>query len=241
MTDRSPTRPLDGRLALVTGASRGIGAATAQALAADGAHVILVARSATDLEKVEDAIHAAGGSATIAPLDLIEAESIGRLAQAISGRWQALDILVLNAATLGTLAAVPAIDAREFARLLTLNIAAPQALIAAFDPMLRASKDARVVALTTGVAAKPRAYWAAYGASKAALEGMVEAYGQEVRNISAIRTHIVDPGPTRTAMRARAYPGEDPATLKTPDVVGRAIADLVASDAEDGARIVLPK
>lgn len=241
MTDRSPTRPLDGRLALVTGASRGIGAATAQALAADGAHVILVARSATDLEKVEDAIHAAGGSATIAPLDLIEAESIGRLAQAISGRWQALDILVLNAATLGTLAAVPAIDAREFARLLTLNIAAPQALIAAFDPMLRASKDARVVALTTGVAAKPRAYWAAYGASKAALEVMVEAYGQEVRNISAIRTHIVEPGPTRTAMRARAYPGEDPATLKTPDVVGRAIADLVASDAEDGARIILPK
>ena len=241
MTDRSPTRPLDGRLALVTGASRGIGAATAQALAADGAHVILVARSATDLEKVEDAIHAAGGSATIAPLDLIEAESIGRLAQAISGRWQALDILVLNAATLGTLAAVPAIDAREFARLLTLNIAAPQALIAAFDPMLRASKDARVVALTTGVAAKPRAYWAAYGASKAALEVMVETYGQEVRNISAIRTHIVEPGPTRTAMRARAYPGEDPATLKAPDVVGRAIADLVASDAEDGARIVLPR
>jgi len=241
MTDTASSGPLAGRLALVTGASRGIGAATAQALAADGAHVILVARSAPDLEKVEDAIHAAGGSATIAPLDLIEAESIGRLAQAIGERWPALDILVLNAATLGTLAAVPAIDAKEFARQLTLNVAAPQALIAAFDSMLRASRDARVVALTTGVAARPRAYWSAYGASKAALEVMIDAYGQEVRNISAIRTHIVEPGPTRTAMRARAYPGEDPATLKTPDVVGRAIANLIASDTPDGARIVLPK
>jgi len=241
MTDTTPSQPLAGRLALVTGASRGIGAATAMALAADGAHVILVARSVPDLELIEDAIHAAGGNATIAPLDLIEAESIGRLAQAIGERWGALDILVLNAATLGTLAAVPAIDTKEFARQLTLNIAAPQALIAAFDPMLRASADARVIGLTTGVAAAPRAYWGAYGASKAALEVLIAAYGQEVRNVSAVRTHIVEPGATRTAMRARAYPGEDPATLKTPDVVGRAIADLIASDAPDGARIALPK
>jgi NAD(P)-dependent dehydrogenase (short-subunit alcohol dehydrogenase family) len=236
------TRPLAGRLALVTGASRGIGAATAEALAADGAHVVLVARSVPDLEKVEEAIHAAGGSATIAPLDLTDGESIGRLAQAVSTRWQALDVLVLNAATLGALAAVPAIDAKEFARQLTLNVAAPQALIAAFDPMLRTSKDARVIGLSTGVAAdNPRAYWGAYGASKAALDVLIAAYGKEVSNISAIRTHIVDPGATRTTMRARAYPGEDPATLKTPDVVGRAIANLVASDTADGARIVLPK
>ncbi|HWJ68761.1 MAG TPA: SDR family NAD(P)-dependent oxidoreductase [Sphingobium sp.] len=241
-TQQAESRPLAGRIALVTGASRGIGAATAQALAADGAHVVLTARSATDLEAVEDAIHAAGGSATIAPLDLIDGENIGRLAQALSGRWSALDILVLNAATLGSLAAVPAIDSKEFARQFTLNVAAQQALIAAFDPMLRASKDARVVALTSGVAAaSPRAYWGAYGASKAALEVLVAAYGQEVRNISAIRTHIVEPGATRTAMRARAYPGEDPATLKTPDVVGRAIADLVASDVPDGHLLTLPK
>lgn len=241
MTDELNPRPLDGRIALVTGASRGIGAATAIELARDGAHVILVARSVPDLEGIEDKIHAAGGHATIAPVDLTDGESIGRLAKAISERWPALDIMVLNAATLGTLAAVPAIDTKEFARQLTLNIAAPQALLAAFDPMLRASKDARVVALTTGVAAQPRAYWAAYGASKAALEVLVSAYGQEVRNISAIRTHIVEPGATRTTMRARAYPGEDPATLKTPDVVGRAIANLVASDAADGTRIDLPK
>lgn len=230
------TLPLSGKLALVTGASRGIGAATAQALGAAGAHVILTARTAGGLEEVEESIHAAGGSATIAPLDLIDGESIGRLAQAISGRWQALDILVLNAATLGSLAAVPAIDTKEFAKQLTLNIAAPQALIAAFDAMLRASSNARVIALTSSVAAAPRAYWGAYGASKAALETLVGAYGEEVKNISAIRTHIVDPGATRTAMRARAFPGEDPATLKGPEVVAQAIVDLVLTDHPSGYR-----
>ena len=226
--------PLSGKLALVTGASRGIGAATAQALGAAGAHVILTARTSGGLEEVEEKIHQAGGSATIAPLDLIDGESIGRLAQAITGRWQALDILVLNAATLGSLASVPAIDAKEFARLLTLNVAAPQALIAAFDPLLRASSGARVVALTSSVAAAPRAYWGAYGASKAALETLVAAYGEEVKNISAIRTHLIDPGATRTAMRARAFPGEDPATLKAPEVVGKAIVDLVLADHPNG-------
>ncbi|EQA97950.1 SDR family NAD(P)-dependent oxidoreductase [Sphingobium baderi] len=233
MTD---TLPLSGKLALVTGASRGIGAATAEALAAVGAHVILTARTSGGLEEVEERIHEAGGHATIAPLDLIDGESIGRLAQAIGGRWQALDILVLNAATLGSLASVPAIDAKEFARLLMLNIAAPQALVAAFDTMLRASKDARVVALTSSVAATPRAYWGAYGASKAALETLVGAYGEEVRNISAIRTHIVDPGATRTAMRARAFPGEDPATLKEPKVVADAIVDMIRADTPTGFR-----
>ena len=228
--------PLSGKLALVTGASRGIGAATAQALAAAGAHVVLTGRTTGGLEEAEDAIHKAGGHATIAPLDLIDGESIGRLAQAIAGRWDALDILVLNAATLGALAAVPAIDAKEFARLLTLNIAAPQALIAAFDRMLRASKDARVVAVTSSVV-KPRAYWGAYGASKAALETLVGAYGEEMKNISAIRTHIVDPGATRTAMRARAFPGEDPATLKGPEVVADAIVDLVVTDTPTGHRM----
>ncbi|MEJ7934901.1 SDR family NAD(P)-dependent oxidoreductase [Sphingobium sp. AN558] len=234
MTD---TLPLSGKLALVTGASRGIGAATAQALAAAGAHVILTARTGAALEEVEQRIHEAGGHATIAPLDLIDGESIGRLAQAIGGRWQALDILVLNAATLGSLASVPAIDAKEFARLLTLNVAAPQAMIAAFDPMLRASKDARVVAITSSVGAAPRAYWGAYGASKAALEVLVKAYGEEVKNISAIRTHIIDPGATRTAMRARAYPGEDPASVKAPEVVAKAITALVTGDAPTGHRI----
>lgn len=229
--------PLANKLALVTGASRGIGAATAEALAAAGAHVVLTARTSGGLEEVEDRIHQAGGSATIAPLDLIDGESIGRLAAAIGQRWEALDILVLNAATLGSLASVPAIDAKEFARLLTLNVAAPQALIAAFDFMLRKSADARIIGVTSSVGSKPRAYWGAYGASKAALETLIGAYGEEVKNISAIRTHIVDPGATRTAMRARAFPGEDPATLKGPEVVGQAIVDLVTADAPTGHRI----
>lgn len=233
MTD---TLPLSGKLALVTGASRGIGAATAEALGAAGAHVILTARTTGGLEEVEERIHQAGGSATIAPLDLTDGDSIGRLAQAMRGRWQALDMLVLNAATLGSLAAVPAIDAKEFARLLTLNIAAPQALIATFDTMLRASADARIVALTSSVAATPRSYWGAYGASKAALETLVSAYGEEVKNISAIRTHIVDPGATRTAMRARAFPGEDPATLKEPKAVADAIVAMVLADTPTGYR-----
>lgn len=229
--------PLANKLALVTGASRGIGAATAEALAAAGAHVVLTARTSGGLEEVEDRIHQAGGSATIAPLDLIDGESIGRLAAAVGQRWEALDILVLNAATLGSLASVPAIDAKEFARLLTLNVAAPQALIAAFDFMLRKSADARIIGVTSSVGSKPRAYWGAYGASKAALETLIGAYGEEVKNISAIRTHIVDPGATRTAMRARAFPGEDPATLKGPEVVGQAIVDLVTADAPTGHRI----
>jgi NAD(P)-dependent dehydrogenase (short-subunit alcohol dehydrogenase family) len=233
--------PLPGRLALVTGASRGIGAATAKALGAAGAHVILVARTSGALEAVEEDIHKAGGSATIAPLDLADGESIGRLAQAVSGRWQALDMMVLNAASLGTLAAVPAIDAKEFSRVMTLNVLAQQALIAAFDPLLRKSADARVIGLTTSVAAAPRAYWGAYGASKAALEVLVSSYGQEVAKVSKIRTHILNPGATRTAMRARAYPGEDPKTVKEPEVVAAAVMDMVTGDYPDGYRVDLPK
>jgi NAD(P)-dependent dehydrogenase (short-subunit alcohol dehydrogenase family) len=228
---------LDGRLALVTGASRGIGAATAEALAAAGAHVVLTARTAADLEAVEERIHAAGGSATIAPLDLTESDSIARLATAIGSRWQALDVLVLNAATLGTLAPVPAIDAKEFAKVLTLNVAAQQALIAAFDAMLRRSEAGRLVAVTSSVGASPRAFWGAYGASKAALEGLVLAYGQEVANVSPVRVAIVDPGRTRTDMRARAFPGEDPASLKPPSVVGEAITAMVRDGFESGRRV----
>ncbi len=230
-------KPLAGRLALVTGASRGIGAETALALGQAGAHVILVARTAADLEEVEARIHDAGGSATIAPLDLIDGESIGRLATAIAGRWKALDILVLNAAQLGSLASVPAIDTKEFAKVMTLNISANQALIAAFDPLLRQSADARVLAVTSSAARNPRPYWGAYAATKAALEALVLAYGEEVKNISAIRTHIVDPGATRTAMRAKAFPGEDPETVKAPEVVAKDILALITRDAPNGERI----
>jgi len=231
------SKPFAGRVALVTGASRGIGAGTAEALARGGAHVILTARTTGGLEEVEQRIHDAGGSATIAPLDMADGESIGRLAAAVSGRWDALDILVLNAAMLGSLTPVPAIDAKEFAKLLTLNVSAQQAMIAAFDPMLRKSGHASLIALTSSVAARPRAYWGAYAASKAAMETLVLSYGEEVRNISNIRCAIVDPGATRTTMRARAYPGEDPSDLQAPEVAGEAIATLVRTGFDHGFRM----
>ncbi|MEA3013626.1 MAG: hypothetical protein QOD42_2171 [Sphingomonadales bacterium] len=228
-----------GRLALVTGASRGIGAALAEALARAGAHVILTARTAADLEAVEGRIHAGGGSSTIAPMDLAASDSIARLAQAVGGRWDALDILVLNAAMLGTLGPVSAIDGKEFNKVLTLNLLAQQALIAAFDPMLRQSEAGRVLALTSSVGARPRAYWGAYGASKAALEALVLAYAQEIGNVTPIKVAIVDPGATATTMRARAFPGEDPATLKGPAAVADAVVDLLNSDFESGFRLDL--
>jgi len=231
------SKPFDGKLALVTGASRGIGAATAEALAAAGAHVILVARTASALEEVEDAIHAAGGTATIAPLDLIEGESIGKLAGAVAERWGKLDMLVLNAAMLGTLTPVQDIDPKEFSRLLSVNLLANQALIAAFDPLLRKAERADVVAITSSVGAEARAFWGGYGASKAALENLLGSYADETGHTGRIRVHIVDPGATRTQMRARAFPGEDPETLKPPEVVADAILQRLAAEAPTGERI----
>jgi NAD(P)-dependent dehydrogenase (short-subunit alcohol dehydrogenase family) len=233
------TKLFEGKVALVTGASRGIGAATAKALAAQGAHVIITARTAKDLEAVEDAIFNAGGNATIAPLDLTDGDSIARLATAVTERWGKLDVLVLNAAMLGTLAPVPAIDGAEFARLFTLNVTAQQVLIASFDALLRKSDAGRLVALTSSVGATPRAFWGAYGASKAALETLVVSYGEEVKNLSAVRTIIVDPGRTRTQMRAKAYPGEDPATVKEPSVVADAIVTMLTTEFETGHRLVV--
>lgn len=222
-------RPLAGQLALVTGASRGIGAATAEALGHAGAHVVLVARTAGGLEAVEERIHEAGGSATIAPLDLVDGDSIVRLASAIRERWEALDILVLNAAMLGSLTPVPTIDPKEFSKVMTLNVTAQQALIATFDPMLRASGNARVIGMTSSVAATPRAFWGAYGASKAAFETLLTAYGEEQRNIGKVNVAIIDPGATRTALRARAFPGEDESTVKAPEVVGDRILALAVT------------
>jgi short-subunit dehydrogenase len=222
------------KLALVTGASRGIGAATAEALAVAGYHVVLTARTAAGLEDVENRIHDAGGSATIAPLDLTDGDSIGRLATAISGRWDALDVLVLNAAMLGTLTPVPHIDPKEFAKVMTLNVTAQATMIAAFDSMLRASPAASVIGVTSSVGAAPRAYWGAYGASKAAFDTLLGAYADETNG--RIKVAIVDPGATRTAMRARAYPGEDPATLKGPEVVADHIVAMLRSGFESGER-----
>lgn len=218
---------LSGQLALVTGASRGIGAATAQALAAAGAHVILTGRDTKALEAVEEAIFAAGGAATIAPVDLTEGDGIARLAQAVTDRWGSLDVLVHAAAILPQLTGVTDIEANSLAKALTNNASATQALIARFDPLLRKSANPRFVYLTTSVATSPRAWWGAYAASKAAAEVLVDCYAQEVRNITPIRVAIVDPGATRTTMRAKAYPGEDPKRNKEPSVVADRIVTLL--------------
>ena len=233
----SDSNPLAGKLALVTGASRGIGAATAEALAGAGAHVVLVARTAKALEEVEERIHDAGGSATIAPLDLTQGDAIGKLATAVGERWQALDVLVLNAAMLGSLTPVEHIDPKEYSRLLATNVLANQALIAAFDPMLRRASQADIVAVTSSVGSEPRAFWGAYGSSKAALETLVLAYADETEHAGKVRVHIVDPGATRTRMRQLAFPGEEPESLKPPEVVGEAIRGVVTGEGATGERV----
>ena len=211
----------------MTGASRGIGAATAAALARAGAHVVLTARNGKALEKVEEVIFAAGGSATIAPVDLGDADGIVRLANAVAERWSALDILVHCAAVLPELTSVRDIDQTQFSKALTVNVLATQALLARFDPLLKASADPRLIYLTSSVASEPRAYWGAYAASKAAAENLIASYAEESRNTSKVRVAIVDPGATRTAMRAKAYPGEDPASVKSPEVVAERLLTLL--------------
>jgi NAD(P)-dependent dehydrogenase (short-subunit alcohol dehydrogenase family) len=224
------TRPLAGKTALVTGSSKGIGAATAEALARAGAHVVLTGRDVNALERVEDAIHEAGGTATIAPVDLAETDGIARLAAALAGRWDALDILVLAAAYLPQLGPVAQIDGKQFGQAITVNVLATQALLASFDPLLKRAAGARVIGLTSSVATAPRAYWSAYAATKAAFENLLDSYAQEVGAISNVRVAILDPGATRTQMRAKAYPGEDPKSVKEPAVVGQRIAALLAED-----------
>lgn len=225
MTDTS--KPLSGRTALVTGASRGIGAATAKALAATGAHVILVARKVKALEGVEDEIHALGGTSTIAPVDLTEPDAVTRLANAIARRWQTLDIMVLAAAYLPELTPASQIDPKQFNQALLTNVVATQALLAGFDPLLRRAEAGRIIGLTSSVGNAPRPYWSAYSSTKAAFENLLATYAAEVERLCPLRVAIIDPGATRTEMRARAYPGEDPATVKPPEAVAERLVALL--------------
>ena len=232
----SDPKPFEGKLALVTGASRGIGAAIAEAIAAEGAHVILTARGASALEQVEEKIHQAGGSATIAPMDLNDTANIHKLAQAVAERWGSLDMLVLNAALLGSLSPVEHLDAKELERVFKLNVLANQALIAAFDPLLRRAEQADIVGITSSVGAEPRAFWGGYGASKAAFDTMLGAYADETAYAGKLRVQIVDPGATRTRMRQLAFPGEEPESVKPPEVVAAAIVERLKGEVETGSR-----
>lgn len=210
------------KIALVTGASRGIGAATAIALARQGYHVVLTARTEAGLVETEDRIHAAGGTATIAPVDLLKPDDVDKLAGAIASRWAKLDILVLNAAMLGTLSPLAHVSPKEFEQVMALNVTAQWRLIRNFDAMLRRARGT-VVAITSSVASRDEAYWGPYAMSKAALEKMVGTYAAEMKALG-VNALVVDPGATRTAMRQRAFPGEDAETLKAPEVVADAIA-----------------
>jgi NAD(P)-dependent dehydrogenase (short-subunit alcohol dehydrogenase family) len=236
MAQEAGAKPFDGQVALVTGASKGIGAATAKALGLAGAHVIVTARTAKGLEAVEDAIHEGGGTATIAPMDLGEPDAIARLAAAVAGRWDKLDILVHAAAYLPLPGPVAQFDPKDFNRAVTTNVLATQALLAAFDPLLRRSADARMIGLTSGIVDHPFPYWGGYGSTKAASEFLLECYWREVEKISNIRVALVDPGAVRTEMRARAFPGEDPQMVKPPEDVAERIAALLQEGFASGHR-----
>jgi NAD(P)-dependent dehydrogenase (short-subunit alcohol dehydrogenase family) len=220
----SPMGRLAGRVALITGASRGIGRAVAIRFAREGANVVLVARTGAALEEVDDEIRAAGGMATLVPADLTDYPVIDRMGAAIHERWGRLDVLVGSAGVLGVLSPLPHISPEVWDQVLAVNVTANWRLIRSFDPLLRASDAGRLIFVTSGVSSG-RAYWGAYAASKGALETMVRTYAAEVEK-SNIRTNLINPGATRTAMRAQAYPGEDPATVKPPEAVTDVFVDL---------------
>lgn len=220
---------LQDRVALITGASRGIGAAVAKAFAAEGAHVILVARTVGGLEEVDDAIQAAGGTATLVPLDLTDGAAIDGLAAPLLERWKKLDILVGNAGILGRLTPMGHYPPDLWEQVMALNVTANWRLIRALDPLLRASDAGRVIFVTSGITQTVRPYWGAYAVSKAALEALALTYAMEVAKTD-VRVNLVNPGPTRTAMRAQAFPGEKPEQLPPPEHVAETFIQLASPD-----------
>jgi NAD(P)-dependent dehydrogenase (short-subunit alcohol dehydrogenase family) len=219
------TRQLSGRIALVTGASRGIGYATALALARAGAHVVAVARTVGGLEELDDGIRAMGSSATLVPLDLKDHDGIARLAAALAERYRRLDILIGNAAVLGPLSPLDHVEPAVWDEVMAINVTANWHLIRALDTLLRQSDAGRAVFVSSAVGANPRAYWGAYSVSKAALDALARIYAAETASTN-VRVNLFNPGPTRTRMRAAAMPGEDPMSLKTVEPVAEKILDL---------------
>lgn len=220
-------RILEGRVALVTGASRGIGAAVARLFAAQGAHVVALARTVGGLEELDDSIAAAGGTATLMPQDLADLDAIDRLGGALQERFGKLDILVANAGVLGVLSPVAHVEPAVWDETMLLNVTVNYRLIRGLDPLLRLSDAGRAIFVTSGVSRAPRAYWGPYGTSKAALDYMVGTWALEVAK-TGIRVNLVNPGATRTGMRAAAMPGEDPMTLPTPEDIAPVFLDLAS-------------
>ena len=219
-------RRLDGRVALVTGASRGIGAAVAGAYGREGAQLVLVARTTGGLEERDDEIRRAGGKAAVlVPLDLADFDGVDRLGAALHERFGKLDVLVGNAAILGTLAPAGHIDPEVWRRAFDVNVTANWRLIRGMDPLLRRSDSGRAIFVTSGVTAMDPPYWAAYAATKAALEALVRCWAGELGKTN-VKANLLDPGVVRTAMRAEAFPGEDPAALAEPDGVAEAFVRM---------------
>ena len=228
---------LSGKTALVTGASRGIGRAVAVDLAKAGAQVLALARTTGALEELDDEIRAVGGKASLIPLDLTDDDGIERLAGALNERFAALDILVLNAGSLGELAPIPDIAPKLWKHTLDLNLTANWRLIRALDPILRRAARADVIALTSAIGGETaRAFWGAYGVSKAALEMLMKTYAEEMAK-TPVRVSIVSPGAMRTDMRKQAMPGEDPTTLPHPDELAPLIRHVLTRDAREPMRI----
>jgi NAD(P)-dependent dehydrogenase (short-subunit alcohol dehydrogenase family) len=225
-TDLSPcTGRLTGHIALITGASRGIGAAVAECFAREGAHVVLAARTVGGLQEVDDTIRAAGGSATLVPLDLRDFVKIDELAAALFERYGRLDILVGNAAEFGTFSPLGHIDPATWGEVIDLNLTANWRLIRAMDPLLRAAPAGRAIFVTSGIGHHNPSYWGPYAVSKAGLEMLVKIYAGEIAK-TRVRANLIDPGIVRTRLRARAFPGEDPAPLPPPESVGDAFLSL---------------
>jgi len=237
MTGAEQGERLRDRIALVTGASRGIGRAVAKRFAAEGAHVIAVARTQGALEELDDEIRDMGGSATLVPADLCDHAKIDQMGAAVYERFGRLDVLVANAGMLGVLSPMGHIDPKTWDRVIDINLTVNWRLIRSFDPLLKLSDSGRAVFVTAGAARKNRAYWGAYAVSKAALEAMVLTYAAEVAK-TPVRVNLLDPGAVRTGMRAEAYPGEDPMTLKTPEDVSEAFVRLAVPSCHRHGEII---
>jgi NAD(P)-dependent dehydrogenase (short-subunit alcohol dehydrogenase family) len=233
LSDTPSDLPLKGRLALVTGASRGIGYAIALGLAKAGAHVIASARTQGGLEELDDAILAATGErATLVPLNITDGAAVDRLGAAIFERWGKLDILISNAGDLGLLTPMAHLDPKVWDRSLAVNMTATYRLVRSMDPLLRRAEAARAIFLTTGVASEPKAFWGAYAATKAGMEAIVRTYADETDN-TPIRCILLSPGPMRTRMRMQAFPGEDPDDLTPPDAIVPLVVELVTEPRPD--------
>ena len=229
-------KPLLNRVAVVTGASRGIGRAAALALAEAGAHVIALARTQGALESLDDEIRAKGSSATLVPVNLKDLEALDRLGAAIHERWGKLDILLGNAGQLGELAPITHIDQPVWDEVMAVNVTANYRLIRSLDPLLRASDAGRAIFISSGVAHTARAYFGVYAISKAALEVLARTYAEETATTN-VKTMLVSPGPLRTAMRQKAMPGEDPMTLKTPEDLAPHIVTLASPSWSESGKI----